>query len=184
MVAGWKMVLEDMVAVESLLPVVILPTYFNGAQRQATKDGGQITGLNILQVINGLTAVVLTYGQTLMSFSIIESRERAPERGPHGYSTYPWGSGEGQDWVFIYHSYWNQEEERQVQHIVGKLDLAKFVQVQIPEPSGAARCFLGSLGLLTLLLTPMCSRQWTWLSVPILTHAYHSHLLFYCVVYH
>ncbi|MGN7611860.1 molecular chaperone DnaK [Magnetococcales bacterium HHB-1] len=42
--------------------VVTVPAYFNDAQRQATKDGGRIAGLNILRVINEPTAAALAYG--------------------------------------------------------------------------------------------------------------------------
>jgi molecular chaperone DnaK len=42
--------------------VVTVPAYFNDAQRQATKDAGQITGLNVLRVINEPTAAALAYG--------------------------------------------------------------------------------------------------------------------------
>merc|ERR1711892_379265 len=42
--------------------VVPVPAYFNDAQRQATKDAGQIAGLNVLRVINEPTAAALAYG--------------------------------------------------------------------------------------------------------------------------
>lgn len=42
--------------------VVTVPAYFNDAQRQATKDAGQISGLNVLRVINEPTAAALAYG--------------------------------------------------------------------------------------------------------------------------
>ncbi|TPX31264.1 hypothetical protein SmJEL517_g05378 [Synchytrium microbalum] len=42
--------------------VVTVPAYFNDAQRQATKDAGQIAGLNVLRVINEPTAAALAYG--------------------------------------------------------------------------------------------------------------------------
>jgi len=42
--------------------VVTCPAYFNDAQRQATKDAGQIAGLNVLRVINEPTAGALAYG--------------------------------------------------------------------------------------------------------------------------
>merc|ERR1712106_592753 len=42
--------------------VVTVPAYFNDSQRQATKDAGQIAGLNVLQVINEPTAAALAYG--------------------------------------------------------------------------------------------------------------------------
>ncbi|KAK9474229.1 heat shock protein 70 family [Dipodascopsis tothii] len=42
--------------------VVTVPAYFNDAQRQATKDAGQIGGLNVLRVVNEPTAAALAYG--------------------------------------------------------------------------------------------------------------------------
>ncbi|KAI8924607.1 heat shock protein 70 family [Entophlyctis helioformis] len=42
--------------------VVTVPAYFNDAQRQATKDAGQIAGLNVLRVINEPTAAALAFG--------------------------------------------------------------------------------------------------------------------------
>jgi heat shock protein 1/8 len=42
--------------------VVTVPAYFNDSQRQATKDAGQICGLNILRIINEPTAAAIAYG--------------------------------------------------------------------------------------------------------------------------
>ncbi|KAK2463099.1 hypothetical protein APHAL10511_004754 [Amanita phalloides] len=42
--------------------VVTVPAYFNDAQRQATKDAGQVAGLDVLRVINEPTAAALAYG--------------------------------------------------------------------------------------------------------------------------
>lgn len=42
--------------------VVTVPAYFNDSQRQATKDAGAITGLNVLRIINEPTAAALAYG--------------------------------------------------------------------------------------------------------------------------
>jgi molecular chaperone DnaK len=42
--------------------VVTVPAYFNDSQRQATKDAGQISGLDVLRVINEPTAAALAYG--------------------------------------------------------------------------------------------------------------------------
>ena len=42
--------------------VVTVPAYFNDAQRQATKEAGQIAGLNVLRIINEPTAASLAYG--------------------------------------------------------------------------------------------------------------------------
>ncbi len=42
--------------------VITVPAYFNDAERQATKDAGQIAGLNVLRIINEPTAAALAYG--------------------------------------------------------------------------------------------------------------------------
>ncbi|GFX91356.1 stress-70 protein, mitochondrial [Trichonephila clavipes] len=42
--------------------VITVPAYFNDSQRQATKDAGQIAGLNVMRVINEPTAAALAYG--------------------------------------------------------------------------------------------------------------------------
>ncbi|MCL2633793.1 MAG: molecular chaperone DnaK [Oscillospiraceae bacterium] len=42
--------------------VITVPAYFTDAQRQATKDAGQITGLNVKRIINEPTAAALAYG--------------------------------------------------------------------------------------------------------------------------
>jgi molecular chaperone DnaK (HSP70) len=39
-----------------------VPAYFNDAQRQATKDAGTISGLNVLRIINEPTAAAIAYG--------------------------------------------------------------------------------------------------------------------------
>jgi len=43
--------------------VVTVPAYFNDSQRQATKDAGKISGLNVLRIINEPTAASLAYGE-------------------------------------------------------------------------------------------------------------------------
>ncbi|MDD3364072.1 MAG: molecular chaperone DnaK [Syntrophomonas sp.] len=56
--------------------VITVPAYFNDAQRQATKDAGQIAGLKVLRIINEPTAAALAYGlenhknQTIMIFDL------------------------------------------------------------------------------------------------------------------
>ena len=56
--------------------VVTVPAYFNDAQRQATKEAGQIAGLNVLRIINEPTAASLAYGldkeedQTILVFDL------------------------------------------------------------------------------------------------------------------
>merc|ERR1711933_619052 len=42
--------------------VITVPAYFNGSQRQATKDAGKIAGLDVLRIINEPTAAALAYG--------------------------------------------------------------------------------------------------------------------------
>src|SRR6187397_509558 len=42
--------------------VITVPAYFNGAQRQATKDAGQIAGLEVSRIVNEPTAAALAYG--------------------------------------------------------------------------------------------------------------------------
>ncbi len=42
--------------------VITVPAYFNDAQRQATKDAGQIAGLEVLRIVNEPTAAALAYG--------------------------------------------------------------------------------------------------------------------------
>lgn len=39
-----------------------MPAYFNDSQRQATKDAGTISGLNVLRIINEPTAAAIAYG--------------------------------------------------------------------------------------------------------------------------
>ncbi|XP_063715713.1 stress-70 protein, mitochondrial-like [Symsagittifera roscoffensis] len=51
--------------------VVTVPAYFNDSQRQATKDAGQIAGLDVLRVINEPTAAALAYGLEKTSDKII-----------------------------------------------------------------------------------------------------------------
>jgi molecular chaperone DnaK len=56
--------------------VITVPAYFNDAQRQATKNAGQIAGLNVLRIINEPTAASLAYGldkkanETLLVFDL------------------------------------------------------------------------------------------------------------------
>ena len=42
--------------------VVTVPAYFNDQQRQATKDAGKISGMDVLRIINEPTAAALAYG--------------------------------------------------------------------------------------------------------------------------
>jgi len=42
--------------------VITVPAYFNDQQRQATKDAGTISGMNVLRIINEPTAAAIAYG--------------------------------------------------------------------------------------------------------------------------
>ena len=42
--------------------VITVPAYFNDSQRQATKDAGQIAGLEVARIINEPTAAAMAYG--------------------------------------------------------------------------------------------------------------------------
>jgi molecular chaperone DnaK len=57
-----KKVAEDYLGHEVNEAVVTVPAYFNDAQRQATKEAGEIAGLNIRRIINEPTAAALAYG--------------------------------------------------------------------------------------------------------------------------
>src|SRR5256885_9222475 len=57
--------------------VITVPAYFEDAQRQATKEAGQIAGLNVLRIVNEPTAAALAYGldkgekdQTILVFDL------------------------------------------------------------------------------------------------------------------
>merc|ERR1719277_1692883 len=41
---------------------ITVPAYFNDSQRQATKDAGEIAGLNVLRIVNEPTAAAIAYG--------------------------------------------------------------------------------------------------------------------------
>ncbi|KRX62430.1 Heat shock 70 kDa protein F, mitochondrial, partial [Trichinella sp. T9] len=51
--------------------VITVPAYFNDSQRQATKDAGKISGLNVLRVINEPTAAALAYGMDKVDDKLI-----------------------------------------------------------------------------------------------------------------
>ena len=57
-----KEVAEAFLGKEIKNAVVTVPAYFNDAQRQATKDAGTISGLNVLRIINEPTAAAIAYG--------------------------------------------------------------------------------------------------------------------------
>ncbi|MGE3519347.1 MAG: Hsp70 family protein, partial [Vicinamibacterales bacterium] len=60
--AKLKQAAEDYLGEKVTDAVITVPAYFNDAQRQATKDAGQIAGLNVLRIINEPTAAALAYG--------------------------------------------------------------------------------------------------------------------------
>ncbi|MBK7969084.1 MAG: molecular chaperone DnaK [Bacteroidetes bacterium] len=57
-----KKTAEDYLGHEVTEAVVTVPAYFNDAQRQATKEAGEISGLKVLRIINEPTAAALAYG--------------------------------------------------------------------------------------------------------------------------
>ena len=57
-----KEIAESYLGKEVKNAVITVPAYFNDSQRQATKDAGAISGLNVLRIINEPTAAALAYG--------------------------------------------------------------------------------------------------------------------------
>ena len=57
-----KKTAEDYLGEEVKDAVITVPAYFNDSQRQATKEAGEIAGLNVLRVVNEPTAAALAYG--------------------------------------------------------------------------------------------------------------------------
>ncbi|KAI9136929.1 putative heat shock protein [Paraphysoderma sedebokerense] len=57
-----KEIASGYVGAECKSAVITVPAYFNDSQRQATKDAGQIAGLNVLRIINEPTAAAIAYG--------------------------------------------------------------------------------------------------------------------------
>ena len=57
-----KKTAEDYLGYEVKEAVITVPAYFNDAQRQATKEAGEIAGLNVRRIINEPTAAALAYG--------------------------------------------------------------------------------------------------------------------------
>lgn len=57
-----KKTAEDYLGYQVTQAVITVPAYFNDSQRQATKDAGQIAGLEVLRIINEPTAAALAYG--------------------------------------------------------------------------------------------------------------------------
>src|SRR5579883_856184 len=57
-----KLIAEDYLGEEVTKAVITVPAYFNDNQRQATKDAGEIAGLDVIRIINEPTAAALSYG--------------------------------------------------------------------------------------------------------------------------
>jgi molecular chaperone DnaK len=57
-----KKTAEDFLGHEVTEAVITVPAYFNDAQRQATKEAGEIAGLKVRRIINEPTAAALAYG--------------------------------------------------------------------------------------------------------------------------
>ncbi len=57
-----KKTAEDYLGTEVTDAVITVPAYFNDAQRQATKEAGEVAGLNVRRVVNEPTAAALAYG--------------------------------------------------------------------------------------------------------------------------
>ncbi|HXR79541.1 MAG TPA: molecular chaperone DnaK, partial [Saprospiraceae bacterium] len=57
-----KKTAEDYLGQEVTDAVITVPAYFNDAQRQATKEAGEIAGLNVRRIVNEPTAAALAYG--------------------------------------------------------------------------------------------------------------------------
>ncbi len=69
-----KKTAEDYLGQEVTEAVITVPAYFNDAQRQATKEAGEIAGLNVRRIINEPTAAALAYG--------LDKETQRPERLP------------------------------------------------------------------------------------------------------
>jgi molecular chaperone DnaK len=57
-----KKIAEDYLGQEVSDAVITVPAYFNDAQRQATKEAGEVAGLNVRRIVNEPTAAALAYG--------------------------------------------------------------------------------------------------------------------------
>jgi len=57
-----KKIAEDFLGKTVKSAVITVPAYFNDSQRQATKDAGTISGINVLRIINEPTAAAIAYG--------------------------------------------------------------------------------------------------------------------------
>ena len=57
-----KLIADEHLGEDTQKAVITVPAYFNDSQRQATKDAGQIAGLDVIRIINEPTAAALAYG--------------------------------------------------------------------------------------------------------------------------
>ena len=57
-----KMVAENYLGREIKSAVITVPAYFTQSQREATKNAGQISGMNILRILNEPDAAAIAYG--------------------------------------------------------------------------------------------------------------------------
>ncbi len=62
MLLKMKKTAEDYLGQEVTDAVITVPAYFSDSQRQATKEAGQIAGLNVQRIVNEPTAAALAYG--------------------------------------------------------------------------------------------------------------------------
>jgi len=60
-----KHIAEDYLGEEISDTVITVPAFFNDAQRQATKNAGEIAGLNIIRIINEPTAALIAFGENI-----------------------------------------------------------------------------------------------------------------------
>jgi len=57
-----KNIAENYLGQDVKYAIITVPAYFNDAQRQATKDAGIISGLEVLRIINEPSAAAIAYG--------------------------------------------------------------------------------------------------------------------------
>ncbi|QQT61925.1 Hsp70 family protein [Sphingobacterium multivorum] len=69
-----KLTAEDYLGQEVKEAVITVPAYFNDAERQATKEAGQIAGLEVKRIINEPTAAALAYGLDMKNMHFCSSK--------------------------------------------------------------------------------------------------------------
>ncbi|MEY4050314.1 MAG: molecular chaperone DnaK, partial [Bacteroidota bacterium] len=67
-----KKTAEDYLGTEVTDAVITVPAYFNDAQRQATKEAGEIAGLNVRRIVNEPTAAALAYGNVEQKIAVFD----------------------------------------------------------------------------------------------------------------